>query len=65
MRYHQVVSDALTLELSREGERYRFRLLQPADSPAPAPEAIDAFAAIYVRTCRNRLGRDYAPLAVY
>jgi hypothetical protein len=21
--------------------------------------------AIYVRTCRNRLGRDYAPLAVY
>ena len=33
--------------------------------PAPAPEAIDAFAAIYVRTCRNRLGRDHAPLAVY
>ncbi|WP_438868274.1 AraC family transcriptional regulator [Pseudomonas sp. L1(2025)] len=65
VRYHQVVSDALTLELSRDGERYRFRLLKPADSPAPALEAIDAFAAIYVRTCRNRLGRDYAPLAVY
>ncbi|PIB44026.1 AraC family transcriptional regulator [Pseudomonas sp. 2822-15] len=65
VRYHQVVSDALTLELSGDGERYRFRLLQPADSPAPALEAIDAFAAIYVRTCRNRLGRDYAPLAVY
>lgn len=65
VRYHQVVSDALTLELSRDGERYRFRLLQPQGSPAPALEAIDAFAAIYVRTCRNRLGRDYAPLAVY
>ena len=65
VRYHPVVSDALTLELSREGERYRFRLLQPPGSPAPALEAIDAFAAIYVRTCRNRLGRDYAPLAVY
>ncbi|TSD79679.1 MULTISPECIES: AraC family transcriptional regulator [unclassified Pseudomonas] len=65
VRYHQVVSDALTLELSAEGERYHFRLLQPPDSPAPALEAIDAFAAIYVRTCRNRLGRDYAPLAVY
>ena len=65
VRYHQVVSDALTLELRRDGERYRFRLLQPPGSPAPALEAIDAFAAIYVRTCRNRLGRDYAPLAVY
>ena len=65
VRYHQVVSDALTLELSRDGERYRFRLLQLPDSPAPAFEAIDAFAAIYVRTCRNRLGREYAPLAVY
>lgn len=63
VRYHQVVSDALTLELSREGERYCFRLLQPVGSPAPALEAIDAFAAIYVRTCRNRLGREYAPLA--
>ena len=65
VRYHQVVSDALSLELSRHGDVYRFRLLQPPGSPAPAPEAIDAFAAIYVRTCRNRLGRDYAPLAVY
>ncbi len=25
----------------------------------------DAFAAIYLRTCRNRLGRGYAPLAVH
>ncbi|MFC6339660.1 helix-turn-helix domain-containing protein [Pseudomonas sp. CCM 7891] len=65
VRYHPVVSDALTLELSRDGERYRFRLQQPSGSQAPAFEAIDAFAAIYVRTCRNRLGRDYAPLAVY
>ncbi len=65
VRYHHVVSDALTLELSREGERYHFRLLVPPGSPAPALEAIDAFAAIYVRTCRNRLGREYAPLAVH
>ncbi|KMT54770.1 AraC family transcriptional regulator [Pseudomonas fildesensis] len=65
VRYHQVVSDALTLELSRDGERYCFRLLQPEGGQPPALEAIDAFAAIYVRTCRNRLGRDYAPLAVH
>nr|WP_256590863.1 AraC family transcriptional regulator [Pseudomonas sp. ERMR1:02] len=42
--------------------------LSPENTPwqsGPAFEAIDAFMAIYVRTCRNRLGRDYAPLAVY
>ena len=65
VRYHTVVSDALELELSRTPDRYCFHLRQPSDRTAPAPEAIDAFAAIYVRTCRNRLGRDYAPLAVY
>ncbi|WP_271104300.1 AraC family transcriptional regulator [Pseudomonas tohonis] len=64
-RYHQVVSDALALQLSRRGERYEFRLQVPEEGPSPAPEAVDAFAAIYVRTCRNRLGRDYAPLAVH
>ncbi|MBT8769338.1 AraC family transcriptional regulator [Metapseudomonas boanensis] len=64
-RYHQVVSDALELELCRQDDRYAFRLRVPDDGPEPAPEALDAFAAIYVRTCRNRLGRDYAPLAVY
>jgi len=65
VRYHQVVSDALELELSLVGERYEFRLRVPPDSPAPAAEAVDAFVAIYVRTCRNRLGRSYAPLAVH
>lgn len=65
VRYHQVVSDALELELTRGDDRYRFHLKIPTGNPAPAFEAIDAFSAIYVRTCRNRLGRDYAPLAVY
>lgn len=65
VRYHPVVSDALTLQLSRGEDRYRFCLDVPPQGPAPAFEAIDAFASIYVRTCRNRLGRDYAPLAVY
>ncbi|EXF91177.1 AraC family transcriptional regulator [Pseudomonas fluorescens HK44] len=65
VRYHQVISDALDLELTRGEDRYCFTLKVPEGSPAPAREAIDAFAAIYVRTCRNRLGRDYAPLAVY
>ncbi|MCY1406575.1 HTH-type transcriptional regulator VirS [compost metagenome] len=64
VRYHQVVSDALVLQLSREQGRYLFRLQLPENAAPPAHEAIDAFVSIYVRTCRNRLGRDYAPLAV-
>ncbi|NBA97193.1 AraC family transcriptional regulator [Pseudomonas sp. R5(2019)] len=65
VRYHKVVSDAVEPELARFDDCYCLRLKMPLGSPAPAFEAIDAFAAIYVRTCRNRLGRDYAPLAVY
>lgn len=65
VRYHQVVSDALVLELRQAGERYQFRFRVPEGGIAPAIESLDAFAAIYVRTCRNRLGRDYAPLAVH
>ncbi|MEK1907865.1 MAG: AraC family transcriptional regulator [Pseudomonas sp.] len=65
VRYHQVVSDALELELRHVGDTCEFHLRLPPGNLPPAPEAIDAFAAIYVRTCRNRLGRDYAPLAVH
>jgi len=65
VRYRQVVSDALELELRQNGERYEFRFRVPEGGIAPAVESLDAFAAIYVRTCRNRLGRDYAPLTVY
>jgi AraC-like DNA-binding protein len=65
VRYHPVVSDALQLDLQRAGDRYKFRFRVPEGCPPPADEALDAFAAIYVRTCRNRLGRSYAPLAVY
>lgn len=64
VRYHQVVSDALELELRDVGDVCQFHLRLLPDSHAPAAEAIDAFAAIYVRTCRNRLGREYAPLSV-
>jgi len=65
VRYHPVVSDALTLSFVQAQDRYEFRFVVPPGSPVPANEAMDAFAAIYVRTCRNRLGRHYAPLAVH
>ena len=65
VRYHPVVSDALELSFIRVGDHYEFRFRVPEGGPIPANEAMDAFAAIYVRTCRNRLGRHYAPLAVH
>ncbi|WP_260963258.1 AraC family transcriptional regulator [Pseudomonas citri] len=65
VRYQPVVNDALTLQLSRTEDRYLLSLTVPSGHPTPAFEAIDAFTAIYLRTCRSRLGRDYAPLAVY
>ncbi|MET1079794.1 MAG: AraC family transcriptional regulator [Pseudomonas sp.] len=65
VRYHRVVSDALALELRECTEGYEFCFWVPPGGPSPAAEALDAFAAIYVRSCRNRLGRDFAPLAVH
>ena len=65
VRYHRVVSDAMELDLRERDGHYEFRFRVPPGSPEPAAEAMDAFAAIYVRTCRNRLGRDYAPQALY
>jgi len=64
-RYHRVVSDAMRLELHDQGDTSEVRLLLPAEHAPPAPEAIDAFTIIYVRSCRSRLGREFSPLAVY
>ncbi len=64
-RYHRVVSDVMVLELRDVGSISEMRMTLPAQRAAPAPEAVDAFIAIYVRSCRSRLGRDYAPLSVH
>ena len=64
VRYHAAVSDALQPQLHYEDGRYRLRLQPLTGQPPCAAEAIDAFSAIYLRICRQRLGRDYAPLVV-
>lgn len=64
-RYHQVVNDALAPSLVRQEDRYTFHLLAREAHAEPAVEAIDAFASTCLRTCRSRLGRHYAPLAVH
>ncbi len=64
LRYFTVISDAAGLEFSESAEGYRFAIRVDADEP-PAPQAIDAFAALIVRLCRGLLGRrDFAPRRV-
>lgn len=63
--YHPLVGDTLALHLELAGDRYRFTFTPPPGVAAPAHEMLDAFAAMYVRTCRNRLGADYAPLTIH
>ncbi|WP_122210738.1 AraC family transcriptional regulator [Pseudomonas viridiflava] len=65
VRYHSMAEDSLTLDFRPAGERYEFRFNAPAGCSLNTHELMDAFAAIYVRTCRNRLGRTYAPLAIH
>lgn len=65
VRYQHVVSNAVTLHLEAIGDEYHLRceLLNPAT--APTPESMDAFAAIWLRTCRSRVGAAYAPRRIY
>lgn len=65
VRYSSTAEGSLQLTLERVGNRYEFRFNIPISCSIPASELLDAFAAIYMRTCRNRLGRHYAPLAVH
>ncbi|MCF5711530.1 MULTISPECIES: AraC family transcriptional regulator [Pseudomonas syringae group] len=65
VRYRSTAEDSLELDFRTVGERYEFRFGTPKSCQSPVHELLDAFAAIYVRTCRNRLGRGYAPLAIH
>lgn len=64
VRYHSEAEDSLALDFKRVGDRYQFCFSAPCEE-VQAAEVLDAFAAIYLRTCRNRLGRSYVPLAVH
>lgn len=65
VRYSSAAEGSLLLSLERVGDHYEFRFNTPFGYSIQTSELLDAFAAIYVRTCRNRLGRHYAPLAVH
>lgn len=65
IRYFRLVSDACDLAFAFDGEHYRFEIRARSETTVPpAPEAIDAFASLFIRFCRSLGGRDLAPLKV-
>lgn len=63
-RYCRMVTDAVDMDFTRDGNCYRLRIRVPEDGEQPAFEALDAFVAAYVRMCRSALGRHYSPLRI-
>ena len=62
LRYFRLVTDGGGLAFELDDDRYRLTLL-PTDAQ-PAPQAIDAFALLFVQLCRVLHQRDFAPLAI-
>lgn len=63
-RYLAVVSDAASLHL-QDGPGVLVATIAPAvGEAAPAPEAMDAYAAVFMRLSRGLLGRDFNPQAL-
>jgi AraC-like DNA-binding protein len=61
-RYLHVVSNAAELHFERIGSEYHVQIQAVESGPQPSFESMDAFAALCVRMCRGRVGRQYAPL---
>lgn len=63
-RYLAVVSDAAQLVVE-PGENETALVIEPRDGDArPAPEGVDAMAAVFTQMCRGRVGRQFAPARV-
>lgn len=63
-RYLAVVSDAASLRLHDTAEALVVSIEPAAGEAAPAAEAVDAYAAVFVRLSRGLLGRSFNPLAL-
>lgn len=63
-RYFRIVTDAALLVFEDAGDEYRLYMDPRPGAPAPAAEALDAFAANFVRGARALAGRQFAPLRV-
>lgn len=61
LRYFRIITDVADLELSLDGEQYRFVMHVPESGLQPADESVDAFVAVFVRMCRTLAGRELNP----
>ena len=64
VRYYRLATDAAAPRLVRQGEEYHFCIGLPERGELPADEAVDAFASLFVRSCRALAGRDFALLRI-
>lgn len=63
VRYFRIVTDVSALELQADADSCTLIVHTPAQ-PQPAPEAVDAFISLLVRTARSLAGRELVPLAI-
>ena len=64
VRYFRIATDASTLELRVDRDSCQLIVTPPTDDLQPAPESVDAFISLLVRTSRSLAGRELTPLRV-
>ncbi len=63
-RYFRIATDLSTLEYRPGSSECTLTVHTPASHPQPAPESVDAFISLLVRTARSLVGRQLTPLRV-
>lgn len=64
VRYFRIATDLSSLELRESADAYELIVHTPVCSMQPAPESVDAFISLLVRTARALAGRSLVPLHV-
>lgn len=64
-RYFRIATDVSTLEYRPGAAECQLVVYTPSDQEQPAPESVDAFTSLLIRTARGLAGRQLNPLRVY
>jgi len=64
VRYFRIASDVSELELRESAEACELVVHPPSGTTHPAPESVDAFISLLLRTSRSLAGRQLVPLRV-
>lgn len=64
VRYFRIVTDVSALEVRETAMAFELVVHTPETGVQPAPEAVDAFISLLVRTARGLAGRSLLPLRV-